>query len=262
MSRSGQTPNTIPYIGADTGSERDQWLATGATRVILVEPNPERARELATRAATDDRIEVVQKAVAAESGQLCLKRFNLPALSSLREPTGLLELFPGLRTEREIDVDTITPTELLETVPLEEGSRHWLIIDAPGEEEGIVNALGATDQLAHFNRLILHCGIDPLYSDNAPAATLLDQLQEARYEIEQKDDSDPDRPCWSLQRNPLRLENQTLRQQVAELEQQVKELEKSRDEFKDVVSDRDARNAQLERDLADIKGAMIDCRMN
>lgn len=222
-------PDVILHIGAGMCSELDRWLTTGAKRVVLFEPNPERARALVANAGENKRIEVAQKAVAGESGQLRLNLFNLPALSSLREPTGLLGLFPGLHTEREVEVDAITPTELIETTQLAPDSNHWLIIDTPGEEAAIVNALHAADQLPRFNRVILHCGTEPLYNDNPPAATLLDQLQEAGYDIEQQDDTDPDRPCWLLHRNPVRLENEALRQRIAELEQQTKELAEARD---------------------------------
>ena len=209
---------TIIHIGAGRCSELPQYLAAHPERIVLIEPNPQRARELARRTADNERVEVRAAAVTDDPARTRLHLFNLADLSSLRTPTGAYQLFPGLKATGEVDVEAMTPAELFETAQRDANTNHRLVIDAPGEETAIVNALHAADQLTHFNQIILHCGSEPLYEDNAPAATLLDQLQEAGYDIEQQDDSDPDRPCWSLRRNPLRLENQTLRQKVAELE--------------------------------------------
>jgi FkbM family methyltransferase len=229
-SSTGETAGTIIHIGAGRCRELPEYLAQNPERILLIEPNPRRAQELARRTAEHEHVEVRAVAVTDDPSRTRLQLFNLADLSSLRAPTGAYELFPGLKATGEVDVDTITPAELFKTGQCDADDNHRLIIDAPGEETAIVNAVSAADQLAHFDHIIIHCGTESLYEDNAPAATLLDQLREAGYDIEQQDDSDPDRPCWSLRHNPLRPENQALRQQVAELEQQTKELTASRDE--------------------------------
>ena len=237
---------TIIHIGAGRCSELPQYLAVHPERIILIEPNPQRAQELSRRTADNERVEVLVVAVTDDPTRTRLQLFNLADLSSLRTPTGAYQLFPGLKVTGEVDVEAMTPAELFETGQWDANTNHRLVIDAPGEETAIVNALHEASQLAHFNQILLHCGSEPLYEYNAPAATLLDQLQEAGYDIEQQDDSDPDRPCWSLRRNPLRLENQTLRQQVAELEQQAKELQKSRDELRTAKQKADQAREQAE----------------
>ena len=228
--------DTIVHLGAGNCSDLATWQAANPRRIVLVEPNPDAAKRLTALARDEGQIHVVQQAVGDPHGSPRLRRFNIPALSSLREPTGLLELFPGLRTERELDVDVIEPVAFIQGLELEQERKHWLIIDTPGEEAAIVNALQAGGQLEQFDRIILHCTVEPLYRESGPATAALDELKDAGYDINQRDDSDPDRPAWTLDRNPLRLENQALRRKVAELEQQAKKLERSRDEKEEKIA--------------------------
>ena len=223
-------PDVILHLGAGNCSELETWLAASPRRIVLVEPNPDAAKRLTALARDDDRIHVVQQAVGDPDGSPRLRRFNIPALSSLREPTGLRELFPGLRMEREIDVDAVSPIDLFESFELDPDGHNWLIIDTPGEERAIVESLRMAEQLDRFGRIVLHCGARSLYEGNTPANGLLNQLQKAGYDIEQRDDSDPDRPCWWLRRNPLRLENQALRQQISDFEIETQELSQALDE--------------------------------
>ena len=240
--------DTIVHLGAGTCSELDNWLAANPRRVLLVEANPAMVRRLNAAAQRDQRIQIINQAVAGEAGASTLRVFNMPALSSLREPTGLLELFPGLRTERELDVEVIEPCTFIESLELEPDRKHWLVIDTPGQEADIVNALHVGGQLKHFERIVLRCGVEALYQGSAPAGEILEQLKEAGYDIAQRDDSDPDHPCWSLQRNTLRLENQALRQQIAELEQQTQVLTQSRDEHTKKAEERQQALKALEKD--------------
>ena len=221
--------DTIVHLGAGTCSDLARWQAANPRRIVLVEPNPHHTHHLTAHARGDERVHVFQQAVGDPGASPRLRRFNIPALSSLREPTGLLEIFPGLHTERELDVEVIETPAFVQSLELETDHKHWLVIDTPGEEAAIVNALHASGQLNQFERIVLRCGVEPLYRDSERAAVVLGRLREAGYDIEQRDDSDPDRPSWTLDRNALRLDNQALRLRIAELEQQTNELAQERD---------------------------------
>ena len=242
------SPDVILHFGAGNCSELEIWLAANPRRIVLVEPNPDSAKRLTAQARDHDRIHVIQQAVGDPGGSRRFRRFNIPALNSLREPTGLLELFPGLRTERELDVDAVAPVDLIESFELDPDGHHWLIIDTPGEEAAIVDSLHTAGQLASFERIMLHCGTDSLYQGNGPVDAPLDQLQKAGYDIEQRDDSDPDRPGWSLRRNPLRLENEALRREISDLEKETQELSQARDEQAKQVKERQQALEALEQD--------------
>ncbi|MFP4421490.1 MAG: hypothetical protein ACLFRG_13195, partial [Desulfococcaceae bacterium] len=90
-------PDTILHLGAGRCSEFAKYEASAARRIILVEANPEVARYLRETHADDERVEVVERAVSDFTGHGELRVFNVKEFSSLREPTGLRELYPGLR---------------------------------------------------------------------------------------------------------------------------------------------------------------------
>lgn len=221
--------DTIVHLGAGNCSDLATWQAANPRRIVLVEPNPHHTHHLTAHARGDERIHVFQQAVGDPDASPRFRRFNIPALSSLREPTGLLELFPGLHTEREFDVEVIEPRAFIQSLELAPDRKHWLIIDTPGEEEYVVTALRAGDQLEQFDQIVLYCGVDALYQGSESAAEILGQLNGAGYDIAQRDASDPDFAYWVLKRNTLRLENQALRQQVTELERQADDLNAARD---------------------------------
>lgn len=236
--QSGRAPTvrgTIVHLGAGDGRDLPEY--PGAKRVILVEADPEQARELRRLARGDGRLLVVAAAVSTVAGTNRLKRFRLRAFSSLRTPTGLRELYPGLRLHDEIEVETITPRDLISSHRLRPQQDNWLIIDTPGEEAAIVQALRESGDLAVFDRIDLCCGVSDHYQGAANAAAVLRALDEAGYDVESFDDStDPERPRWSLYRNPLRLQNRELREQLAE-----------------AIEARDRLSQQLAQALAELK---------
>ena len=103
---SGADIGVIVHIGAGRCSELDQYLASSAKQIHLIEPNPALARELRSTSARDGRVTVHEMAIAASAGGGTLNVFNLTRLSSLRLPKDIKELFPGLRMVSQLDVRT------------------------------------------------------------------------------------------------------------------------------------------------------------
>lgn len=223
--RSWQRSGTIVYIGAGLGQRLQEILATNPVRLILVEPHPIRARELRRQTADMGHVEVLEAAVTPVKAPSYLKAFNIPAFSSLRQPTGLQELFPGLNVVEELAVETVVPVTLVERNALEPGQGNRLILDAPGEEAAIVESLRNAENLDAFDSIDLHCGQAGLYEGNASVETLLERLAEQGYKIEQHDDAaERDRPRWRLSRNPLKVENLRLKREIEKLRKQEDEL--------------------------------------
>lgn len=208
----------IVHVGAGYCRELAGYLSEPAGRIILVEADPDQARELRQRVTDNNRVEVIAVAVAPIAGVVRLKRFRLGTLNSLRAPTGIHELYPGLRLQDEIDVEAITPRQLIEMLELRLGQSNRLIIDTPGEEAAIVHALQEGGDLAVFERIDLCCGTSNHYEGNQDATAVLRILGQHGYEVEGCDDrTDPDRPCWFLRRNLVKLQNRVLRDQLTEV---------------------------------------------
>lgn len=205
----------VVYLGAGDGRDLPEY--PGAQRLILVEADPEQARELRRRARNDSRAVVIAAAVSSASGSSRLRRFRLRSLNSLRIPTGLLELYPGLRMHDEIEVETMTPRDLVSTYGLRPQQDNWLIIDTPGEESAIVQSLRDCGELSVFDRIDLYCGIAVHYEDANTADFVLRMLDEEGYDVDSCDDNnDRERPLWSLRRNLLRLQNRELSEQLSD----------------------------------------------
>ncbi len=222
--------HTLVHLGAGRCRELDTYLTQPLQRLVLLEADPQLAAALRTRIAATPTapeqetasIQVLNTAVAGQAGTHSFYRYNLPDVSSLHAATGLLALFPGLKTVQQFTVDTVNPAELVEPLALDAEQDHSLVIDVPGEEYPILQALEQAEQLHRFCWLQLYCGREALYENSVPAQDIVHWLGEQGFDVIAEDSRhDPDRPCWTLQRNNLALRNRLLRQQVATIQRQL-----------------------------------------
>ncbi|UYO73874.1 hypothetical protein M0220_13450 [Halomonas qinghailakensis] len=213
----------ILHIGAGQASELPQWRKSGATRIVLVEPNPMLAQQLRHKAADDATLTIVEAAVTPSSANTQLYEYNLPEANSLRPATGLKSLFPGLKTTATHSVATLTPTQLLADYGPAQGERAQLVLQTPGEEGAILKELIETGQLNQFQQLHLYANPEPYYQGSIAAKDILQQLAEAGFDITDVNQQDPDWPHWQLTRHPLKDQLLSLQEETAALKQQLQE---------------------------------------
>ncbi len=191
-------------MGAGSGSLADTCLESGAKRVFLLEPLPDRQPQLERLAQDNKRISFLPKALHQISGTAPFHIFNLSAYSSLHEPAGLSRLFPNLRIERSIDCATIGLAELLKkALPGSKTDKHVLILDIPGEELPILERLAETGQLARFAHLFLRQPALALYRDMPSGAAIPELLAAHSFDLVARDDADPDLPACYYKRSPF-----------------------------------------------------------
>jgi len=119
---------------------------------------------------------------------------------------------------------------VLEPLQFAAEGEKLLIIDLPGEELPVLQALWEATQLQLFSQVKLRCGREPHYEGGESSARILRWLEVHGFDLLSEDDSeDPDCPCWTLQRNALQLRNLDLAQQLADLQRQLKESSQIRD---------------------------------
>ncbi|MCC5809410.1 MAG: hypothetical protein JJU06_03470 [Ectothiorhodospiraceae bacterium] len=229
---------TIVHIGAGHCTELEAYQLAGAERIVLVEPNPEAINVLRRKAVGQLHIDVLPFAITAgEAGDAHLHLLSVPGLSSLARPTGLFALYPAIRVVEQLSVDTLSIQQLLDQSPLPDNKRNWLIIDAPGLESQLVSALAGLSALHRFGTVLVCCGRDEHYELAAPADNVLGALESQGYAPQWMPaaQQDPDRPCYYLYRDPVRLENAWLRQTSEEtrhsLEYAEQELNSARKEI-------------------------------
>ncbi len=186
--------------------------------MVLVEADEQLAKQLANRVGGLENVRVLHAAVAAEPADRTYYRFNLPDVNSLRQPTGLRALYPGLRLVDEVSVTAQGIGLLLDSLDLDPDQANGLVIELAGEEAAVLEALDADDRLHQFREIDLVAGRDALYEGGSPAREMLDWLSERGFEIQDEDaNTDSDRPRWRLRRDDRILEIRELRAQLAKL---------------------------------------------
>lgn len=243
--------DTIVHIGAGRCGEFEEYKATGARRIVLIEPEPGCARYLRQMLSELDNVQIVERAVSSSHGPHELRLFNVRGFSSLREPTGLRELFPGLRKTGELFPDTWSVWRMCEQLKVEENEFNRLIVDAPGEEQAILEGLRDEGLLERFEWVSFYAGLSPLYKGNGPAEELRGMLEEQGYEtISREDEAEPERPRWTLYRDEVKVRNR-------DLEVKLNEAIKERDEKAKAVSELKSKLENSEKELAEEKNRAI-----
>jgi len=144
--------------------------------------------------------------------------FNFPQLNSLREPTGLNRVLPGLRQVGEAAVDCLPLPKLLEQMELDVDQTNWLMIEVPGEEGDVLRQLEQAGRFQAFSRLFITAGVNSLYCGAETADALAKQTERHGFERNGNVDiSDSDWAREHLHLNRKALECERLRQQLDHL---------------------------------------------
>ena len=188
-------PGAILHLGAGQASEAAAYLASPARAIVLVEPQPGLAADLQARAAAEPRITLRQAAVAAKAGTAVMQRFNLAEMSSLRAPSLLRKLYPGLRQTETLKVPAVTFADLAKALPAAQpGVPDLLVIDVCGEEGVVIGALAARADRHRFGAVVVQAGVAALFEGAAEMAGIVAQMEAAAFRLRGQDLSDPDRP--------------------------------------------------------------------
>lgn len=212
--------DVILHIGAGLGGQLEEWLASGAQRIVLFEPHPGLAKRLTSACERQPSVSVVPVAIAAEAGACSLEEYNLPEANSLRAPTALNQLFPGLKHINDYPVQAITPQQMMTEYGPADNASASLVIEAPGEAHAILQPLMENDLLDRFAELHVSMTVAPCYEGSVSAEQTLDALSDYGFDVVRHDDQDPDWPDWMLQRNPLKVELKKLQHRLSEAEQE------------------------------------------
>lgn len=188
----------IVHIGAGTGQDLAAYLETGAKAITLIEAEPEAIAELNRAALDHPEVTVLEAIVSADTRERPFRRTNFPELNSFRQPTGLTELFPGLRVLSEDPVRPADPVRLITDLELSQEGPNLLVTKTPGESLGILQALEAAGLLLRFDAIRLQEARLPLYQDAADADAIRDHLTGVGYSAGfEAQPEDPDRPYLS-----------------------------------------------------------------
>jgi FkbM family methyltransferase len=224
---------SLLYVGAGDGGNIEPTEMAGLDRVTLVEPHPDLSEALAKKFSGQKAIEVLRAAVCPSGKPASLTLFNLAELSSLRAPTGILNLFPGLRPIDEVFVETHSLESLLEMHSAEDEGLSALVLDAPGLEK---DALGATsdETLQAFDEIVVFTGDQPLYDNAGTADEIISRLTRARFELatRSQDELGREQLTFLNNRKALALERSLVKSEAA--------LEKLRTDYEKLQASNEA----------------------
>jgi hypothetical protein len=210
--------DTLVHLGAGQCIELDNYLSLEARQVLLVEADSRWTQDLRDRTKNIDHIQVIEATVAGSIGPATLYCYNLPEVNSIHPPSGLMDLFPGLKVVKQQDVETISPVDLLQPIEISSDRSNLLIIDLPGEELPVLQSLQQAKQLHLFSHIVLYCGREPLYEGSETADLILEWLVKEGFDLVAEDNSrDPDRPTWYFHRNPIHVQNREFLAQIEQL---------------------------------------------
>ncbi len=218
--------NTLLVIGAGEAQNIDADWRDHYRRLVLVEPLPERAQFLRKTFGEDPDIEVLEAAIvpgATPGDTTTLYEYNWPQATSRHKPAELLQLFPGLKTERMWRVSALSTQHLIQEIGLSLEGEHGLILDTPADEGPILAALVESNAYKCFSCIQLRYPVAGLYDTPEDPETMLEALTAYGFEIESQDRTDPDWPSLRLMRNRWKIAFEEARETIKALEAQLAE---------------------------------------
>jgi hypothetical protein len=217
----GRKPGTLIHLGAGRCRELDVWRDAGFKQIVLVEADQAQTAEMTRRLGRDNQVRIIEQAVSAEDGTGILNILNYPDANSLRSPTQLLELFPGVRLHKRVTCSVRGVNDLISDLELDSGAFNGLVIETPGEEYAIAKALAQGDQLDLLSFVLVQAPTVPLYEGARSITEVESLLLEVTFQIQQTDPSDQDsiRSIRSFRRDVAaihrhQLENQFMQERA------------------------------------------------
>jgi len=183
--------------------ELDAMLTGMESRIVLVEPDADRADELRARFQGDDRVTVIAKGVATSTGDAELHVFNFPGLRSLLPPKeGLRGVLPGLRLRASKPVELITPAQLLNELgdlPL-----PWsLYVDVASWDSDILQGLLDCGAMYRAELVRVRCAATSFFEGLADSSGLQEWAIKNGFVVADIDEADPDFPRLTLSANAI-----------------------------------------------------------
>lgn len=206
-------------------------------RILLLDPESKGVSRLERHFAGDARVEICRAYVGASEDSIDLHRFNAPGLVSPHAPTSALyRLWPGLQVKARVKTPSLPVAHLVEELAPAPGSLS-LVLDAPGDEFGVLLAWQETGALARTAQIVVRCETEVLFHGATTRAEVQGWLQRQGFDLTDWDGADPDWPVLRFEARPPRVvdaaseqagEIETLKGQVAARDHELSEAAAAR----------------------------------
>lgn len=179
---------------------------------------------------------------AATTGQAEAIAYSLPGLVSLNSPTDALKsLYPGLKERNRRPVDLMSSVDLSSELG-ELRDRLVCVIDLPGSEVQILDALGGAGLLENSTEVRVRCGVEAFFENSIDSQAMTEELVQRGFYFGAMASDDPDWPVLTYFADPrARL---------------VENLESDLVALNDELSKRAARIDDITRTLTETQGVL------
>ena len=244
-------PATLIAVGLTEDDRLDDIFSRGADRIVLTEPDRDRADALTARFA-DSPPEVIVAAPVAGSESTpagaTLQTFNFPGLRSLARPNEALHsLFPGLRAQALRQIDTLAVADFLRQLGEVTRPAH-LHLDLPGQELALLQAWANRDEASLPDVIVVRSASEPMFHGGSDAAELGRWAEQNGYQLTACDDRDPDWPWLQFRIDRTARALAQAKEEIMARDRHISELETALTECRSRAESDAAVRIQLDRD--------------
>ena len=173
MKRYGFKPRGVLHVGAHKGQELPTYRANKLSPIVFVEANPDLAAALREKVRDDMDVHVIEAAASDRAGTATFNIASMDQSSSLLPLQKHAVLYPKIKYEKEIQVQTMTLDAIIEGTGIDPASINMLTMDIQGAE--LMALRGATETLKHIDAIQTEINYEELY-EGCPHISDLDEF--------------------------------------------------------------------------------------
>lgn len=224
------------YLGAGRCSQLNEYIAATNKNIVLIDANIDVCNFLKFETRNAPHVTVVHAAVTDSARPEKLRIYNFEDMSGLYEPTGLLDIYPGLELQKEIQVQTQGFTDIVKAY-IPPRLEFDLIVDICGGEGAVISEVLNGPYFKNVRRFDVVSSNIQLFKDATLANDILKAFKAKGVDADLEIDEDEDFATISGCIDLALLERLRVEKQMKALESQKKTLEKNFSKVKKTNAD-------------------------
>jgi len=200
----------------------------------------------------DAALNIEQAYLNDKEGEATLREFSLPQMNSLRAPSGIFDIYPGLKQLQMQSVKCLSPNSLLAAYELPDQVKNTLWLEVNGQITSTIQELIESQKIYLMTSILVFMPKQAWYESEVDAEALIQRLKQVGYDVSNKNvDLDSDQDLYEFTRHPLVLEKKLLESEVKGLKTDTveyqKQLEASAQQVAELITqNKESQNKQAE----------------
>ncbi len=176
----------IVHLGAGQHAERSDYEGIRHHKLLLVEGDPEVAEKMSAAYVGDPSVQVISKLVSPAGGEVVFHRYNLAAVNGILPAGNLSTLYPRLRLLAEEFLPSYPFPRVIAELEIPAESKNLLILDLPGEDADLIQAL-SRDLLRKFPFIVIRGCLEAHQEGAKELGQTLSLLGKSHYKLVEQD---------------------------------------------------------------------------